>query len=102
MAKIYSKVMKLLLMTVCVAVVVSATLLNDRGNPTANRITEATKSDLSNIHLAKTKLATSPPTDFLTEAVSNSYAYELCYCRVSALTQMLTPLRGPEPPFKKT
>ena len=100
MANIYSKVMKLLLMTVCVAVVVSATLINDRGNPTANRITEA--SDLSNINLAKTKLATSPPTDFLTEAVSNSYAYELCYCRVSALTQMLTPLRGPEPPFKKT
>jgi hypothetical protein len=48
MATISSKVLKLLLMTVCVAVAVTATSLNDRGNPAANR--EGVKSDFSNLY----------------------------------------------------
>ncbi len=48
MATIYSKVLKLLLMTVCITVAVTPTSLNDRGSPFANR--EGTKSDFSNLH----------------------------------------------------
>ena len=100
MVNIYSKVLKILLMTVFPAIVVTATFLKDSSNPTINRVTKVIKSDFSNFHESDLKIAVKSTPDFLPVDASNNRKPLLCPCHDSTLMLMLAPLRGPEPPFK--